>query len=168
MAEVDRAWNSEDHMIIGIDPGNTGAIAALNDAYTLIDVVDMPLMANGKKQQVNASKLAGIIFDFAGYLEATVYLERVHAMPGQGVTSMFNFGMGYGVLQGVIATIGLPVMMVTPHSWKKKAGLLGKDKDNARTLAQQLYPGAPLGRKKDIGRADAILIARFGHEARVA
>ena len=84
-------------------------------------------------------------------------------MPGQGVASMFNFGMGYGIIQGVVSALGIPYELVTPQSWKKRAGLIGKDKDNARTMAQQLYPDAPLGRKKDIGRADALLIARFGN-----
>lgn len=154
-------------MKIGIDPGNSGAIAFLEG--NVVDVVDMPLMANGKKQQINAHELGRIIesrfveFDKTG---AMAYVERVSAMPAQGRTqgaaSMFNFGMGYGVIQGVLAALQIPYTLVTPQKWKKAAGLVGKDKDNARTLAQQLYPAAPLGRKKDIGRADAILIARFG------
>src|SRR5690606_2041087 len=92
----------------------------------------------------------------------TAYVEKVGAMPGQGVSSMFNFGMGVGVLQGVLAACGIPYFLVTPQSWKKRASLSGKDKDMARTMAQQLYPSASLGRKKDIGRADAMLIARYG------
>lgn len=159
-------------MIIGIDPGNTGAIAVLAEGGRLIAIHDMPLMANGKKQQVNPSELTNILREYlTGRYELavgpTVHLERVSAMPGQGVSSMFNFGMGFGVIQGVVAALGIPVKLVTPQSWKKRAGLIGKDKDNARTLAQQLYPSAPLGRKKDIGRADAILIAKFGQEVRV-
>lgn len=151
-------------MKIGIDPGNTGAIALLNEHYELVSVWDMPLMANGKKQQVNASELAKILeypgATRSGDLEAIV--EKVGAMPGQGVSSMFNFGMGFGVIQGVLAARRIPYRLVAPPKWKKAAGLTGKDKDMARTLAQQLYPEAPLGRKKDIGRADAILIARYG------
>jgi crossover junction endodeoxyribonuclease RuvC len=147
-------------MIIGIDPGNTGAIAFLTDELVLIGVSDMPLMANGKKQQVNAAALSEIL---AMPLEDTrIVIEKVGAMPGQGVSSMFNFGMGYGVIQGVAAAMRIPYTLCTPQRWKKAAGLLGKDKDNARTLAQQLYPKASLARKKDIGRADAILIARYG------
>ena len=83
-------------------------------------------------------------------------------MPGQGVSSMFGFGVSYGILQGVIASLGIPSVLVTPQRWKKAAGLMGKPKDYARTLAQRLYPAAELSRKKDIGRADAILIARYG------
>jgi len=147
-------------LTIGIDPGNTGAIAFLADDGELNRVVDMPLMANGKKQQLNAAELTRILVGAAGNARAVV--EKVGAMPGQGVSSMFNFGMGYGVIQGVLAASGIPYTLVTPQKWKREAGLVGKDKDMARTLAQQLYPDAPLGRKKDIGRADAILIARFG------
>ena len=83
-------------------------------------------------------------------------------MPGQGVSSMFNFGMGYGAIQGVLAGLCVPLHLVTPQKWKKHQGLIGKDKDCARTLAQQLYPEASLARKKDIGRADAILIGDYG------
>lgn len=149
-------------MKIGIDPGNTGAISVLSDDDEFIDVIDMPLMANGKKQQINAAELSKII---GSYRIDKAVVEKVGAMPGQGVSSMFNFGMGFGVIQGVLAGAGIPYQLVTPQSWKKRAGLVGKDKDMARTVAQQLYPGAPLGRKKDIGRADAILIARFGQRA---
>lgn len=148
-------------MIIGIDPGNTGAIAFLDDDG-LINVEDMPLMANGKKKQVNAAELSKIISGMSVMEQPHAYVEKVGAMPGQGVSSMFNFGMGYGVIQGVLAALEIPYTLVTPQRWKKAAGLIGKEKDNARTLAQQLYAEAPLGRKKDIGRADAILIARFG------
>ena len=151
-------------MIIGIDPGNTGAIAFLNDNLSFIDTVDMPLMANGKKQQVNAAALAKIL-ECCDTADSFAYLEKVSAMPGQGVASMFNFGMGFGVIKGVLAARGFSYELVTPQSWKKNAGLIGKEKDNARTLAQQLYPAAPLTRKKDIGRADAILIARHGKKA---
>lgn len=150
-------------MIIGIDPGNTGAIAVLGEDGILHEVHDMPLMANGKKQQVNPSELRRILdLQFEG--TPKVIIEKVSAMPGQGVSSMFNFGMGFGVLQGVVAGLGFPLYLVTPQAWKKHFNLIGKDKDNARTVAQQLYPDAPLGRKKDIGRADAILIARYMSE----
>jgi crossover junction endodeoxyribonuclease RuvC len=159
-------------MIIGIDPGNTGAVAIVSDdGIRLFCVFDMPLMANGKKQQVNPYELKKMIeraavesLPKAGPhgCEFSFIVEKVGAMPGQGVASMFNFGLGFGIIQGVIAGMDYPCSLVTPQKWKKAAGLIGKDKDNARTLAQRLYPDAPLGRKKDIGRADAILIARFG------
>lgn len=146
-------------IVVGIDPGNGGAIAFLHGKH--VTVVDMPLMANGKKQQVNPAELSKILVDNINVMECVVCIEKVSAMPGQGVSSMFNFGMGYGVIQGVVAALGYRYELITPQKWKKAAGLIGKEKDNARTLAQQLYPQAPLGRKKDIGRADAILIAHF-------
>lgn len=149
-------------MLIGIDPGLTGAIAWLDNKKALVNVVDMPLMAStGKKQQINAAELSKIL-NLKYKVRPTVIVERVSAMPEQGVTAMFNFGLSYGVIQGVVAALQLPMVLVTPGAWKKKAGLSGKSKDAARALAQQYYPEAALGRKKDIGRADAILIARFG------
>ena len=155
---------------IGIDPGVSGAIAFLYDDLELRHVYDMPVMnLSAKKQQVNASEMGKLFTELLWHDEgtdhgryATAYVEQVHSMPGQGVSAMFNFGTGYGVIQGVLGALQIPMVLVSPAVWKKRAGLTGKEKDASRTLAQQLYPAAPLGRKKDIGRADAILIARFG------
>ena len=85
-------------------------------------------------------------------------------MPGQGVASTFRFGESVGVVLGVLGALQIPVRMVTPGRWKKAAGILGRDKDAARTLAIQHHPEIAdrLTRKKDIGRADAVCIARFG------
>ena len=153
-------------MKIGIDPGISGAVAFLEDDLSFIRVVDIPVMTlTGKKQQVNAPELGKLFRVFLFDVPAentTAYLERVSAMPGQGVTGMFNFGTGYGVIQGVLGALQIPMMLVSPRQWKHRAGLIGKDKDACRTLMQQLYPAAPLGRKKDIGRADAIAIALYG------
>lgn len=145
---------------IGIDPGISGALALLDDNLALLDVLDMPIMALSKtKRQVNAAELAKIL---SKWKDATAYVEKVSAYPGQGVTAMFNFGMSYGTLLGVLGALQIPVVLVSPQSWKKKAGILGKEKDMSRTKAQQLYPEADLARKKDCGRAESILIARFG------
>lgn len=154
-------------MRIGVDPGLDGAIAWLNDGCVFIQVIDMPTMANtGNRRQVNAAELTRIIQNGGNNEKPlTVYLERASSMPGQGVSSMFSFGMSFGIVLGVIAALEYPVELVTPQKWKKRAGLTGKDKDYARTLAQLFYPEAELGRKKDIGRADAILIARFGERS---
>ena len=155
-------------MRIGIDPGIQGALALLADDNTLIEVVDMPVMALGKtKRQVNAAELGKIMISWQKGFIGTypAYLEQVSAFPGQGVTGMFNFGMSYGVVQGILGALQIPVVLVTPQAWKKRAGLIGKDKDYARTLAQRLYPAADLARKKDIGRAEAILIARWASES---
>ena len=154
---------------IGIDPGLAGAIAILNDNDIMVCVFDMPIMAGtGKRQQVNAAQLAKMLRNSSGDLKyggeglVTAYLERASAMPRQGVSSMFSFGCSYGIIIGVLSTLRIPTVIVSPRTWKKKAGLIGKEKDAARALAQQLYPDAELGRKRDIGRADALLIARFG------
>lgn len=132
----------------------------------MVEVIDMPVMAMGKtKKQVNAAELGKILMVWKkDYYPPgpTAYLEQVSAFPGQGVTSMFSFGMSYGVLQGVCGALQIPVVLVTPQAWKRRAGLIGKPKDMARTIAQRLYPSADLARKKDIGKAEAILIARFG------
>ena len=154
-------------MIIGIDPGITGAIYFGENHYS--DVVDMPIMAktSGKGNQINPYELTSLLIqppiDRLTGIEAA-YLESVHAMPGQGVSSVFSFGKSVGIIEGVLAALNIPLVMVTPQRWKKNAKLIGKDKDAARTLAIQLYPELSdrLSRKKDIGRADAILIAEFG------
>lgn len=164
---IERRVNKGGIMRIGIDPGVSGAIAFLNG--TEVEVVDMPVMLSSKnKSQVNAAELAKILKGWVypttlgDFYNLSVYVERVGAMPGQGVVSMFNFGVSYGIILGVLGALQLPVILISPVKWKRRAGLIGKPKDYARTLAQQLYPGIELGRKKDIGRADALLIARFG------
>lgn len=152
-------------MKIGIDPGLTGALALLEDDNSISDLLDMPVMPlTGKRNQVNSAHLSQIIKIWISgeKVTPTAYLEQVSARPGQGVSSMFGFGVSYGIVQGVLAAVGVPVVLVTPQQWKKRAGLIGKEKDMARTIAQRLYPLAELSRKKDIGRADALLIARFG------
>jgi len=145
-------------LTIGIDPGISGAIAVLCDDR-FIACYDMPTMADGKRNQVNGAELARIFF----YHDPDrVIVERVHSMPGQGVASTFAFGQSFGVILGVVSAMGYPVHLVTPQQWKRCCGLKGKDKEASRSLAQQKYPQAALGRKKDAGRADAILIARYG------
>lgn len=151
------------YVTLGIDPGYTGAIAVARDGR-IVDIFDMPLMA-GKagKNQLNLSALAAYIF--RQMLDAnsrlTANIERVSAMPGQGVSSMFRFGEGYGAVQGILAAHEIPTRFVGPTEWKKPIGLVGADKDYARTLAIQKHPyiAHQLTRKKDIGRADAVWIA---------
>lgn len=148
-------------MKIGIDPGLTGAIAVLSDTGKFVAVHDMPVMKLGKskKNQVDPVALSELIL---GIAPTSAVLEKVGAMPGQGVSSMFNFGMGYGVIQGVLAALWVDYALSTPQKWKKECGLIGKEKDAARLLAIELFPDASLARKKDGGRADALLIAKFG------
>jgi crossover junction endodeoxyribonuclease RuvC len=151
-------------MKLGIDPGITGALALIDDDGRCLRCVEMPVMVIRKKKRVNGSALARLIKSWTqGYiLPVTAYLEDVHAMPGQGVSGMFNFGMSFGVVQGVLAALEIPVVMVSPGYWKKRAKLTGKEKQAARGLAQQLYPYIDLSLKKHIGRADALLISHFG------
>lgn len=157
-------------MVVGIDPGITGAVAFVNSAGASW-VHDMPVaMVKKGRREVMAAELSRIL---EAAPSATVYVERVNAMPkigtkdghnrsGQGVSSAFGFGRSVGVIEGVVAALRMPLVFVTPQAWKKHHGLSGADKDVSRTLASQLYPEAELSRKKDIGRADALLIARYG------
>ena len=152
---------------IGIDPGQSGAIALYREGL-VVGVEDMPTMArlHGKGQQVDPYALAGIIRTFVEKSgeDISAVIEAVAAMPGQGVSSMFRFGESVGVVVGVLGAMQVPMAWCTPQRWKKIAGLLGKDKDAARSLAIQLHPevASMLTRKKDCGRADSILIAKFG------
>jgi crossover junction endodeoxyribonuclease RuvC len=147
---------------IGIDPGITGAIAAFIDGE-LLDVVDMPAADGSVIAAVLRSEL--VDFALAGFDDRpTVVVEKVHAMPGNGVSSMFRFGRAVGVIEGVVGGLGWPLLWTTPQAWKKPAGLIGKDKDAARLLAIETWPehAAIFARKKDGGRADAALIGRWG------
>jgi len=157
-------------MIIGIDPGCSGAVVILDDNGGYIAHLDTPLIKVGSKNRVNAAAVAAFIRDtinaqpFHHTSLVHAFIEQVGAMPKQGVASMFTFGHATGVMEGVIAGAGIAVTHVTPQAWKKSAGLIGSDKDAARSRAIMLYP---LLRELDaIGKgqaiADAILIARHG------
>lgn len=153
---------------IGIDPGQTGAIAAINDGQ-VIALHDMPTSPrlHGKGQEVEGGQLATKLMDIrstAGGKQVVASLEAVSAMPGQGGSSMFRFGESFGVVKGVLRALQIPYVLVTPQKWKKASGLIGKDKDASRTLAIQQHPEVAdmLTRKKDNGRADAICLAEYG------
>lgn len=149
--------------VIGIDPGQTGAIA-LAEEGRIIDVFDMPTVPrlHGRGQQVDGQVLSALLRRLIDG-QTPVNLEAVSARPNQGVSSMFRFGESVGVVLGVCGALALPVRWVTPVRWKKEAGLLGKPKDAARTLIIQTQPHLNLRfqRKKDIGRADACFIALY-------
>ena len=156
--------------IIGIDPGLSGAIAILEDNKVL-NIFDMPVMAEGKKnkRQLNSAQLVNIIRDnTASTDEVAVVVEQVNAMPGQGVTSMFNFGQTFGAIKGVCAALNLPIFFVRPSKWKKHFELINSSKDSSRTKAIEMYPSLSnqLSKKKDVNKSDAILIARFYSETR--
>ena len=152
-------------IIIGIDPGINGAICVLENKQ-IIELHDTPTMIDGKKnkRQVNGAQIANIIKEMSNKdKEIVVVVEHVNAMPGQGVTSMFNFGQSFGVIKGICAALALPINFVRPAKWKKYFNLINTNKDASRTKAIELYPknSSNLARKKDSNRADAILIARY-------
>ena len=154
--------------IFGIDPGIAGAIAIL-DEKKIIDVIDLPTMADGKKnkKQLNSAHLSQYISDNIIDLNKTVVVvEQVNAMPGQGVTSMFNFGQSFGILKGICSAMQLPMYFVRPAKWKKYFNLINSEKDASRTRAIEIFPyfSSQLSKKKDCNKADAILIANFYYE----
>lgn len=148
-------------MICAIDPGYTGAIAFLSDDGVLIEIVDMPVIKHDGKTRIVATELAAIL-DIRSQFISHLVIERVGARPGQGVTSMFNFGYGAGVIEGVCAALFIPYDHVLPQTWKRQMGV-GADKGACRALCQKLWPGAAdkFRRVKDDGRADAALLGRW-------
>jgi len=149
---------------IGIDPGLSGAIAIISPEN--LKIFDMPTMTverNGKaKRQVSASELAEMLYLYSGR-DCHVYCERVSAMAGQGVTSVFSFGRSFGMIDGILAAFRLPVTFVPPATWVKAVGR-GQGKDASRARAMELFPSDQdqFKRVKDDGRADAALIAYWG------
>ena len=157
-------------LIIGIDPGISGSICFLDNGK-ILDVIEMPIMTDGKKnkKQVNGSQVYNEISKRIKQFEKNqirVVIEHVSAMPGQGVTSMFNFGQSFGILKGICTAMRLPMYFVRPTKWKKYFNLLNSEKDASRTRAIEIFPyfSSQLSRKKDSNKADAILIASFYHE----
>ena len=157
--------------IIGIDPGLSGAIAILENKKVL-KIFDMPVMSEGKKnkRQLNSAQLVNIVKEnINNNEEIAVVVEQVNAMPGQGVTSMFNFGQTFGAIKGVCAALSLPIYFVRPSKWKKHFELINSSKDASRTKVIEMYPhlSDQLSKKKDVNKSDAILIARFFSDTRL-
>ena len=157
-------------LIIGIDPGISGSICFLDNGK-ILEVIEMPIMTDGKKnkKQVNGSQVYNEVTKRIKEYEKNqirVVIEHVSAMPGQGVTSMFNFGQSFGILKGICTAMQLPMYFVRPAKWKKYFNLLNSEKDASRTRAIEIFPyfSSQLSRKKDSNKADAILIASFYHE----
>jgi len=144
--------------LIGIDPGASGAIVLL-EKMEPVEWIRMPTLKEGNATRVNASALQDFVYQNR---PDHIFVERVHAMPGNGAVSMFNFGHSVGVVMGVIA--GLPHTTVTPQAWKKAAGLIGTEKDASRSRAIQLWPKWYDLNRKGAGQAFAVaaLIAAFG------
>tara|TARA_Y200000002_G_scaffold250285_1_gene207360 strand:+ start:526 stop:1020 length:495 start_codon:yes stop_codon:yes gene_type:complete len=157
-------------LIIGIDPGISGSICFFHDGE-IKDVIDMPTMTDGKKnkKQVNGSQIFNEISKRINEVDKRsikVVIEQVSAMPGQGVTSMFNFGQSFGILKGICSAMQLPMYFVRPAKWKKYFNLINSEKDASRTKAIEIFPyfSVNLSKKKDSNKADAILIASFYYE----
>ena len=157
-------------LIIGIDPGISGSICFLQNGK-ILEVIEMPTMTEGKKnkKQVNGSQIYNEICKIINNIEKQdirIVIEQVSAMPGQGVTSMFNFGQSFGILKGISSAMQLPVYFVRPAKWKKYFNLINSEKDASRTRAIEIFPyfSSQLSKKKDSNKADAILIASFHHE----
>ena len=158
-------------IIFGIDPGISGAISVLENKK-IIEIFDMPTMIDGKKnkRQVNGAQVTHIIKErLDSDKEIIVVVEHVNAMPGQGVTSMFNFGQSFGVIKGICSALSLPIYFVRPTKWKKHFNLIKTNKDASRTKVIEAYPeiSSKLHRKKDSNRADAILIALYFNDTQV-
>ena len=156
-------------LIIAIDPGISGSICFFEDGK-ILEVLEMPTMIEGKKskRQVNGAQIYNeILKRIDGSKKQTrVIIEQVSAMPGQGVTSMFNFGQSYGILKGICSAMQLPMFFVRPAKWKRYFNLINSQKDASRTKAIEIFPyfSSQLSKKKDSNKADAILIASFYHE----
>ena len=160
-------------LIIGIDPGISGAICFF-ESGEIKDVIDMPSMAEGKKnkRQINGPQIYNEISRRIEGLQKkniAVVIEQVSAMPGQGVTSMFNFGQSFGVIKGICSALSLPIYFVRPTKWKKHFNLIKTNKDASRTKVIEVYPeiSSKLSRKKDSNKADAILIARYFNDTQL-
>jgi len=154
-------------LIIGIDPGISGAICFFEDGQVK-EIIDMPVMADGKKnkRQINGPQVYNEILKRINKFQKKdiiVVIEQVSAMPGQGVTSMFNFGQSFGVLKGICSAMQLSMFFIRPAKWKKYFGLIKTEKDASRTKVIEIFPyiSSQLSRKKDSNKADAILIASF-------
>jgi len=181
-------------MLCGIDPGLTGALALIREtaAGDAISFFDTPVLEIKTKQRthrvIDIAEIANILMRELGRnAEAHVYIEKVsaapigmkgrgnqmcpvcHRTPQPGATSTFNFGMGFGMWQGVLAGLQLPVTLVHPRTWKSAVMKdMGQEKGASIIRAKQLYPMASpsLNLVKHHGRADALLIAHWGRGQR--
>lgn len=160
---------------LGVDPGLDGALAACEpgsvDFVTLFDTPTLTVQGKGAKREYDVHAMARALRGYAAYGPGgvTALVELVHAMPGQGVRSMFSMGRGIGVWEGLLAGLGIPYAFVTPQRWKRALmDGMGKDKDAARLTAMRLFPSiaGSFARKKDDGRAEALLIAEYARRTR--
>lgn len=151
-------------LILGIDPGLTGALALLDHTGRVVMSEDLPTIARGSsakvKREINPAGLLHLLRIYSKDIKCAV-VEQVASRPVQGVASVFSLGHSYGTITATLAVLGIPVHLVAPTTWKRHAGL-SSDKEQARALATRLYPSIDLHRKADHNRAEALLIARYG------
>ena len=155
--------------IVGIDPGNTGAIALLSPTNEVVKIWDMPILQDGKRKRVNAALLAEIfrdIMSWCDFVPPRVFLEKVGVRPQEGAVGAFAFGRGVGLLEGVVVANRCRITEVAPNIWKAQMKLTGANKTASRAEVLRRYPtlAAELRRVKDDGRAEAILIALWGRK----
>ena len=150
---------------IGVDPGLEGSVAFLNG--TSVHVEDTPVVRferDGKvRRRYDVPGMAALLAPYM-HQNVVVLLEQVNAHPENATRAAFLMGVGVGTWEGIIGALGLPLRYVSPVAWKRVHGLLRTDKQAARLRAQQLFPTADLRKKKDVGRADALLIAAYGRD----
>ena len=156
---------------MGIDPGIHGAIAIFYPRADgdRVEVIDFPLVATKKtgrrhvRNEINENALTDWVINHQGQTDKA-FVEQVNSMPKQGVSSTFRFGMSYGIIRGILSARCLPYELVRPQKWKKAMGV-GRDKDECRLLASRMFPtqSGLFERKKDANRAEAVLIAVYGH-----
>jgi crossover junction endodeoxyribonuclease RuvC len=150
--------------VCAVDPGITGAIAVWNTTNDELELFDMPIVTLKRDKRTASEVSAQLLSEMiAGRGIGYGVVEKVAAMPGQGVSGMFSLGRSLGVVEGVLASYDIPTRLVPPQTWQKHFSLKGKkhDADGSRNLAMQRFPqhAAQFARKKDNGRADAALVA---------
>lgn len=156
--------NKGEIVYVGVDPGISGAIAAVDSSGKLIDTVDLPVVGTKGPKSINLPELRRVVLEMIGSREAVACIERVSARPGQGVVSMFRFGRAAGLAEGLLAGLGHEVIRVLPRTWAKQflPYVDGSDnKEKSRIAAAYKFRGFEFPRKKDHNRAEAALIAEY-------
>lgn len=146
---------------LGIDPGLSGALAALTDEGAIECLADLPIIRDGKLSWVDGGRLQSLLIDTLHGRPARVFIERVQAFPSQGRSSAFNFGVGFGSILSILQARHLSIELVTPSHWKREVGL-SSDKRASLDKARLLFPSADIGLAKHDGRAEALLLANWG------
>ncbi len=147
-------------LYIGIDPGLSGALSIIFGGGQ-VEIYDTPVLSDGTKRKYDIQSILSLLRTHCIDANPHCFIEEVHAMPGQGVTSMFSMGYGLGVWHTVLAACDIPFERITPQSWKKEFSLIGKEKGASMLRAKEIHPTAPITLKKHDGRADALLLAEL-------